>query len=60
MIEFEVSPGLPCFDFRDYCRKQVEHDAGRGDGIDGSPAVFEADRSADNNPVWFRVRWGPA
>lgn len=22
LIEFEVCPGLPCFDFRDYCRKQ--------------------------------------
>lgn len=22
MIEFEVCPGLPCFDFRDYCRRQ--------------------------------------
>jgi D-alanine-D-alanine ligase-like ATP-grasp enzyme len=22
LIEFEVSPGLPCFDFRDYCRRQ--------------------------------------
>ncbi|MCP9228649.1 D-alanine:D-lactate ligase-like protein [Mesorhizobium sp. LMG 17147] len=22
VIEFEVCPGLPCFDFRDYCRKQ--------------------------------------
>ncbi|RAZ90192.1 D-alanine:D-lactate ligase-like protein [Mesorhizobium hawassense] len=22
LIEFEVCPGLPCFDFRDYCRRQ--------------------------------------
>ena len=22
LIEFEIAPGLPCFDFRDYCRKQ--------------------------------------
>jgi len=22
LIEFEVGPGLPCFDFRDYCRRQ--------------------------------------
>ena len=22
LIEFEVCPGLPCFDFRDYCRQQ--------------------------------------
>ncbi|MBL8584105.1 MAG: D-alanine:D-lactate ligase-like protein, partial [Rhizobiaceae bacterium] len=22
LIEFEVCPGLPCFDFRDYCRAQ--------------------------------------
>ncbi|MGE3307232.1 MAG: D-alanine:D-lactate ligase-like protein, partial [Rhizobiaceae bacterium] len=22
LIEFEVAPGLPCFDFRDYCRRQ--------------------------------------
>ena len=22
MIEFEVCPGLPCFDFRDYCRRR--------------------------------------
>ena len=22
LIEFEVCPGLPCFDFRDYCLKQ--------------------------------------
>ena len=21
LIEFEVCPGLPCFDFRDYCRR---------------------------------------
>jgi D-alanine-D-alanine ligase len=21
LIEFEIGPGLPCFDFRDYCRK---------------------------------------
>ncbi|CDX16132.1 conserved hypothetical protein [Mesorhizobium sp. ORS 3324] len=22
LVEFEVCPGLPCFDFRDYCRRQ--------------------------------------
>jgi D-alanine-D-alanine ligase len=22
LIEFEVCPGLPCFDFRSYCRSQ--------------------------------------
>lgn len=22
LIEFEICPGLPCFDFRDYCRRQ--------------------------------------
>lgn len=22
LIEFEVCPGLPCFDFRSYCRTQ--------------------------------------
>lgn len=22
LIEFEVCPGLPCFDFRAYCRRQ--------------------------------------
>jgi D-alanine-D-alanine ligase-like ATP-grasp enzyme len=22
LIEFEIAPGLPCFDFRDYCRRQ--------------------------------------
>jgi len=22
LIEFEVCPGLPCFDFRAYCREQ--------------------------------------
>ncbi|RUW40562.1 D-alanine:D-lactate ligase-like protein, partial [Mesorhizobium sp. M2A.F.Ca.ET.015.02.1.1] len=22
LIEFEVCPGLPCFDFRDYCRRE--------------------------------------
>jgi D-alanine-D-alanine ligase-like ATP-grasp enzyme len=26
LIEFEVCPGLPCFDFRDYCRSQWNMD----------------------------------
>lgn len=26
LIEFEVCPGLPCFDFRDYCRVEWRHD----------------------------------
>ena len=36
LIEFEVCPGLPCFDFRDYCLQAMGFEPGRRHGRGGS------------------------
>jgi hypothetical protein len=44
LIEFEVCPGLPCFDFRAYCRKAW--------GMELADAMAEtASRRIDGRPI---------
>ncbi len=44
LIEFEVCPGLPCFDFRAYCRLAMGAQPRRGDGRNGGEPVFRPAR----------------
>jgi D-alanine-D-alanine ligase len=52
LIEFEVCPGLPCFDFRAYCRSEW------GMNLAQAIAATAAARLAGLNQPWLAMHTG--